>query len=59
MELSSVCSAKTQQLAFGHDLLYAWVDALSSHRSVTFHSFWFRRSRPTKGEHGFLVHSHV
>lgn len=31
---------KTPQLAFGHDLLYAWVDLVTSHRCVTFLGFW-------------------
>jgi hypothetical protein len=31
---------KTKEVAFGHCLLYAWVDEVSSHRSVTFHGFW-------------------
>jgi hypothetical protein len=39
---------KMQQLAFGHDLLYAWVDALSSHRSVTFHGFWLETLKAYK-----------
>jgi hypothetical protein len=39
---------KTQQLAFGHDLLYPWADAVSSHRSVPFHGFWLETLKAYK-----------
>jgi hypothetical protein len=40
---------KTPELALGHCLLYAWVDAVSSRRSVTFHGLWHETLKAYNG----------